>query len=120
MPTGDDLVGLGVPPQLAATLGNTPSSVTCAGTSQGAATAIRTHNSELVTDTSKTGAILPSDAKIGTPYFMFASASTSAVAYVPSGHYLNGSQNAGLTIAQNKGAILIQYKKNYWTSMLTA
>lgn len=120
MPTETDLVGLGVAPQLAQSLGNQPNVVTCAGTAQGTATTILTKNSELSAASSQTGAIIPSTAHIGSPYFVFTSSSTSAVVYVPSGHYLNGTQNAGLTVAQNKGAILWQYKKNYWASVLTA
>lgn len=120
MPQASDLTGLGVPPQVASALGNQATAVTCAGTAQTTATAILSHLAELTAASSQTGAILPATALVGTPYYVFSAASTSAVVYVPSGHYLNGSQNAGLTVAQNKGAVLIQYKKNYWTSVLTA
>lgn len=120
MPTGDDLVGLGVPPQLAEVLGNGPNALTTTGTSQATAATIKAHNTELTTAGSQTGAILPSAAKIGTLYYISNPTATSGVVYVPSGHYLNGSQNAGLTVAQNKGAILWQYKKTYWTSIINA
>ncbi len=120
MPTGDDLIGLGMPNMLAATLGNGPSVLTTTGTAQTTAATIKSHNVELTTAGSQTGAILPSTAKIGTLYYISNPTSTSGVVYVPVGHYLNGSQNAGLTVAQNKGAILWQYKASYWTSIINA
>lgn len=119
MPTGDDLIGSGMPPLLAAELGNQPSTLITAGTAQGTAAAVLTKNVTLTTAGSQTGAILPATAKIGTPYYFFNPTATSGVIYVPSGHYLNGSQNAGLTLAQNKGAILIQNSTGRWSSILT-
>jgi len=120
MPQGDDLVGLGMPAQLAATLGNTANALTCAGTSQTTAATVKVHNTELVAASSQTGAILPSLALVGTPYWFFTSSSTTAVVYCPVGHNLNGSANGSLSIAQNKGAVIWQYKKSNWASILTA
>lgn len=120
MPTGDDLVGLGMPPSLASILGNQPSSLTCTGTAQGTAATILSKLIELVAASSQTGAILPSGAHIGSPFYVFCSSSTSAVVYCPSGHTLNGTANNSLTLAQNKSAYLVQYKKGFWTSNLTA
>lgn len=120
MPTGPDLVGLGVPGELAAVLGNTDSTVTCAGTAQATATSIKTHNAALSAASSQTGAILPSAAKIGTPYYFVCTSSTAAVVYVPVGQLLNGTTNGSFTLAQNKAGILWQYKLNNWTSILTA
>jgi hypothetical protein len=120
MPQATDLMGVGIPPLAADELGNTANIVTCAGTGQTTATSIKTKNSELVAASSQTGAILPSSAKIGSPYYVVASASTAAVVYVPVGQYLNGAQNDSLTLTQNKAAILWQYKLNNWTKVLTA
>lgn len=114
------LMGHGMPPQLADLLGGEPNVLTCTGTAQGTAATVKSKNTELSAASSQTGAILPSASNVNSEFFFFCSSSTSAVVYVPSGHYLNGSQNAGLTIAQNKGAIIWQYKKGYWASILTA
>lgn len=122
MPTDTDLTGLGMSPYLAAELGNAPNLVTCAATSsQTGATAILTKNSELsAADSSHNSAILPAGAKVGSPFWVFGASSTSAIVYVPVGHNLNGSLNAGLTVAQNKGALLFQYKLKNWMSIITA
>lgn len=120
MPTSDALMGTGLPAQVAQQLGGNPHSLTCTGTAQGTAAKVLSKQTELLTASSQTGAIFPSDAPIGSQYMFFNKNSDSAVVYVPSGHYLNGSQNAGLTIAQNKGAIMWQYKKSYWTCVILA
>jgi hypothetical protein len=122
MPTREDLVGLGMAPEMASVLGNSPQLVTCTGTQQSTAAPIYTHNVELNAQSSQTGAILPSAAKIGTPYYIQngTASATSGVVYVPVGHTLNGTLNNGFTIAQNKQGYLIQYKKNFWGSNLTA
>ena len=115
MPQATDLMGHGMSPFLAKDLGNDANLVTCAGTTLGAATTIKTTNSELSAAGSQTGAILPTTAKIGTPYYAFCSSSTSAVIYVPSGQYLNTVQNDTFTLAQKKAVVLFQYKLNYWS-----
>lgn len=120
MPTADNLIGMGVPPLLAQNTGNTPSALTATGTAQGTAATIKSTLVEITTASSNTGAILPADALMGTPYWAYNVAAPTAVVYVPSGHYLNGTQNAGLSVATNKAAVLIQYKKGYWASILTA
>lgn len=120
MPQATDLMGVGMPPHLAVELGNTSNALTCTGTALATAAAVKSTNTELVAASSQTGAAIQSTAKIGTPYYFFASASTSAVVYVPSGSYLNGVQNDSLTLAQNKAAIMWQYKLNRWASNLTA
>ena len=120
MPQATDLMGVGMSAELARELGNTPNVVTCAGTTLGTATTIKTTNSELSASGSATGAVLPTSAKIGTPYFVFVSSSTSAVVYVPSGSTLNTVTDDTLTLAQKKSAILMQYKRNAWSALVTA
>ena len=120
MPTSTDLMGVGLPAQLSITLGKDPKSVACAGTTQGTATTVLTHNSELVTGASTTGAILQSAALIGTPWYFFNSTATTAKVYAPSGHNMNGSLNGSVSIAQNQGCFVWQYKKGSWASVLTA
>ena len=129
MPQATDLTGLGMAPELARELGNTANALTCVGNSQALAIAgsavVKTTNTELVTTSSSiVAAVLPSNAKVGTAFFFNAQATDSAVVYVPLSDYLNGSQNAGLTVAQHKGAIMWKYKISagvgYWASILTA
>lgn len=120
MPQGDDLVGLGMSPLLASTLGNDDQLLTCTGTSQATAALIKTTNVELSAASSQTGALLNVNLLIGSPVFAFCSSSTSAVIYPPNGGTLNGTLNGSFTLAQNKAAVLIQYKKGAWSSNLTA
>ena len=126
MPQETDLAGLGMAAQLASALGNQASTVVCAATSsQTGATVIKSKNVELTAaDSSHNSAILVSTSLIGSPHYFFTSTSTSAIVYVPVGDYINTSQNAGLTIAQNKGAIIWKYKQvatvGYLASILTA
>lgn len=116
----DNLMGLGLPAQLANVIGARPNALTAAGTSQGAAAVMKSRNTELVTGASATGAIPISTAPLMEPYFITNQAATTAKVYVPSGHYLNSVQNASVDVAQYKSIIFWQYKKNYWTYILTA
>jgi len=120
MPQSTDLTGAGLPPLLASLLGNQANALVTTGTSQTTAATIKTHNTELTTASSQTGAILPSNALVGTPYFVACPTSTSGVIYAPVGQTLNGSLNGSVTVAQNKCVILWQYKLNNWVSNLTA
>jgi len=120
MAKADDLVGLGLPSPLANVLGNQDSIVTCAGTSQATATLIKTPNIELSAASSQTGAILNTTFLVGEEVYCFCSSSTAAFIYPPVGATLNGTLNGSLSLAQNKAAFLIQYKKGFWSSNLTA
>jgi hypothetical protein len=110
---------------MAEALGNQPNALGCTGTAQATAAVIKTTNTELVPSSANTGAILQASAKVGTPYFLFNSQSTSAVVYPPTGGAMNGTTNGGFTIAQNKAAILWQFKTttssvDSWAALLTA
>ncbi len=120
MPTATDLVGLGMPPQLANVLGNEPSAVTCAGTAQATATIAKSKNVELTAASSQDGAIVAADSLIGSAHYFFNSSATTAKVYCPVGATMNGSSNGSVSIAQNKGAFVWQYKKGAWASVLTA
>jgi len=108
MASGDDLAGLGMAPALAAELGNTPITTTCAGTSQAAAATIYHKNVTLSAASSQTGAILPAAAKVGSPFYLACTSSTAAVVYAPVGHTLINTGAA--TSASNGSATLAQYK----------
>jgi len=116
MPQETDLTGLGMSSQLAAALGNQPNIVNCLGTALSGAANVLTKNSELVASASNTGVALLATAHIGSPFYFFCSSSTSAVIYVPSGHYLNGTQNGTYTLAQNTALAIMQYKRTYWAA----
>jgi len=94
MPTKEDLMGFGMSPFAASDLGNTPVSIAGAGTTQATATPIRSSLVLVTAATNQTGAILPSDAKIGTPYFVVSVSGTAAVIYAPVGHTINGVASA--------------------------
>lgn len=118
--TSDALTGFGMPPQLAALLGGNPSALTCVGTAQTGAAVIKSKNTELVTAGGATACVFTSGVGVMEPYFFTQASSTSGLIFVPSGHSLNGSANASLTLAQYKGAIMWQYKLKQWTYILTA
>lgn len=120
MPESTDLVGVGVPPYLANLLGNDDSILTTTTTSQSTAALIKTNNVELSTSGGQTAAILSASLPIGTPVYCFTSTATTALVFCPVGHTMNGSSNGSVSIAQNKAAIIWQYKKNFWCSVLTA
>ena len=120
MPTSTDLLGLGMPAQLANALGNDVALVTAAGTTQATAIPLKVTNNEVTAATSQTGVALPVISLVATPYYVFVSSATSAVVYAPLGNYLNGTLNGSLTVAQNKSCIFFEYKNNYWWSNLSA
>ena len=120
MPEATDLMGLGMESHMANILGNDDSIVTCAGTTQAAATLIKTTNVEFSASGGATGAILSATLPIGSPVYGITTSSTAAIIYCPVGHSMNTSLNGSLSLAQNKAAVLIQYKKGFWSSVLTA
>lgn len=120
MPTSDALTGLGLPPQLAEVLGGNPSKVTGVGTAQVGAGKGLTKNLEMSVAAGQTAVILKS--VLMEPIYVFnaASTATAALVFPPVGHTMNGSLNASVSVAQNKGAILWQYKPTFWASVLSA
>jgi hypothetical protein len=115
----DELVGLGVPPQLAFLIGDQPLVQAGTGTSQTGATLLKGCTTELTTTGGNTAFLLQTFGP-NTPYFLFNSASTTALVFCPSGATINGSSNGSVSIAQNKGAIVWEYKKGFWCSIVTA
>jgi hypothetical protein len=113
-------MGVGVPAQQAKVIGSDYTALTCTGTTQAGAAPVLSKMVELTAAANQTGALLPSDADVQEEYNFFNSSATAADVYVPAGHYLNGTQNAELTIAQDKAAKIWQYKPKYWASILTA
>jgi hypothetical protein len=118
--SADDAAGFGFSAQQSELIAANPSLLTCAGTTQATAAVIKSRNSELSPAASQTGAIPPSTAKVMAPYFLNNQQSTTAVVYVPVGHYLNSVLNASVNLVQYKSIILYQYKKGYWAYNLSA
>ncbi len=120
MPTADDLVGLGMPAQVSEILGGNPNALTGAGTTQADAAKVLTKNTEL-SGASNSGVVIPTTASVMRPYYFYNSGANSVIVYAPVGGTLNSAASTtGLTIATHKGAILWQYKKGAWASILTA
>lgn len=120
MPTQDDLMGLGMAAQLSEVLGANPNVLTTTGTAQGTAALMKSRNQELLTAASQTGAILSTTAAIMRPHFIVNPTATTAVIYAPSGQTLGGTLNGSFNLAQNKAAIVWQYKKGFWTYVVLA
>jgi hypothetical protein len=114
--TTDALLGHGMPAQLAEHIGANYSLVNGKGTTQVGAATILTKNAELNPSGGNTAFILPGVGNVNEKYGVVNEQATTAVVFVPVGHYLNGTQNGSLNVAQNGAAIIWQYKPNYWAS----
>lgn len=121
MPTPDDLMGIGMWPDAAGELGNRPQAVNGAGTSQAGATAISQHLVTVTSASSSTGVILPSAAKVGTPYFITGIGTAATIVYAPVGtaYTMNGKvSTTGVTLsAATASGIFIQMSLNAWYSI---
>jgi len=115
----DALTGLGMPAQLAQLMGSNALTQAGTGTAQAGATLLRDQSIELTTSGGATAFILQ-DWGINVPQLVFCSSATTALVFCPVGHTLNGTLNASLSVAQNKGAMFWEYKPKFWASILTA
>ena len=120
MPQSQDLMGASMAWPLAAELGNDVTSINGAGTTAGAATPITSHFVLVNGASSQTGAILPSGATLGAQFYVTCPTATTAVVYCPVSGTMNGTTNAGLSLAQNKTAVFIRNSNTDWVSILTA
>ena len=125
MPKAVDLMGLGMPGPTAGQLGNTPITLTCAGTTQATAASIPNgqHMFIIAATAAATGAIFQTNAPIGTPmWFSVATGSTLATAaiYCQVGGTMNTATNGSILIATGKSAVIYQNATNTWISILTA
>lgn len=121
MPTSDALMGVGMPAQQSILLGMNPSNLTTTGTTQGTAAKVLTRNVKLVTAGSQTGAVIPSGYGVGQVFYFFNSTATTGIVYAPVGDTLNGAASTtGQNVAQNKMAIMYQYAKGAWASLVAA
>ena len=114
MPQSQDLMGLSMPYPLAGEVGNDVSSINGAGTTVGAATKITTKFVLITGASSQTGAILPADAKIGSPYYVVSKGSAAAVIYPPSGQTINSGASSVTMSAAVSSGIFIRASATVW------
>jgi len=108
MSTIQDLMGLGMPGPLAGRLGNSITALTTTGTDAAHAAAITNHVTVLTTAGSQTGAILPSTASLGAPFYVTNPTATGAVIYPPSGSTFTTSASTSYAMAQYNSAVFIR------------
>lgn len=122
MPTATALMGLGMAAQPAELLGGEPSARGAGvGTAQVGAKTILSKNSEVTPTAGQTAYILP-NSNVFQDYHFYNSAATAVTALIfpPVGHTMNGTLNASVSVAQNKTAIIWQYKPNFWAAVISA
>lgn len=105
-----DLMGLGMPPALAANLGNTPATVAGVGTAQSGAGVINKENSVTLLTTSggATAFILPNLLSLGRPFYIWNTSATTALVYPPVGGNINGvGANTAISLIQETGGIFM-------------
>lgn len=113
MALASDLIGLGLPPELAVFLGQSDlTPFAAAGTSQGTATLLTASFANVTTASGKTGLILNASSTLTRLFFIRNSPSSTLplVIYPPGGGSINGgATNAGITIPVG-GFALVQYE----------
>lgn len=115
------LMGVGVPGELADVIGADYSLAIGKGTTQIGANIIMSDNVELNVSAGQTAVVQPLGQQIAEPVHLVntSATATTALVFVPSGHTINGSLNGSLSVPQNKGAILWQYKNKFWTGIVS-
>lgn len=119
-----DLMGLGLPQQLATRLGESAlTTIAGVGTAQSGAAAIPASVNDVLATTAggQTAFVLSATAPLGFPYTVTNSSSTAALVYPPSGGTINaGAADASASIAQNLARVFIRKSSTRWISFLTA
>jgi hypothetical protein len=127
MTTATDLLGLGLPPELARRLGNTPLSVNAAGTTYATAYVpdplMGNLFSVTAADASHVGVALPTNAELGTILIWNNVSSQAVTVFTQNGASgtINGTAgNTGISLIQNKTIFTIKFSQTAWFSILTA
>ena len=125
MPKNVDLMGLGMPGPLAGSLGNTPTTLTCAGTTQATAATIPNglHLFVCAATGAANGAIFSTAAPLGSPYYFTVGTGSSyatATLYCQVGGFMNTATNGSVSLATGKSCAIIQYATNSWFSIPTS
>ena len=124
MSTIQDLMGLGMPGQLAGRLGNNVTTALAGvGTAQTGAAAITNKVTSGTTAGGATAFVLPSSASIGSVWYFLNTSSTAALVFPPpgvSGTINGGSADASFSVAQNKPTIFVRISSVAWLANLSA
>ena len=117
-----NLMGGGLPAQLAADCGLTVVAVSGVGTAQTGGTILTGGNFYvLTTASSQTAFVLPANATIGTSLEAFCKTSTTALVFGAAGETVQGgSANASFSVAQNKSARFTKDASLTWVVNLSA
>lgn len=122
MPTPNNLMGSGLPSALAGQLGMTVATAAGVGTAQATATSIP--RGSLILATTAGGAtafVLSSLIEINSGVRFYNMSSTTALVFPPSGGAIdNGSTDASVSIAQNRGRLFIRTGTLTWISFYGA
>lgn len=119
----NDLVGLGMPPVLASRVGVTVRSITGAGTAQGGSspTVYGGDVCLLTTAASQTACTLDSAFPVGETAEVYTITATTGLLFPPSGCTIdNGSADASVNIAQNKGRMIRRVSTTAFVTILGA
>ncbi len=123
MALDSDLMGAGMPAELALQIGETISNLTAAGTTQTTGLALTPLQTgiTLATAGGADSATLSISTPRWRPIFVSVQTATTANIFPPSGHTINAAaQDAAVTIAQNLARIFIRTNSNHWVSFLAA
>lgn len=116
-----NLVGLGMPAELATLLGNNTSTVAGVGTSQAGAANLTSSMANLTTGSGQTAFIFRSTASITRLYFLCNTSATTALLYPAVGGTIQGSaQDASFSVAQNKAVLVWHFSSLLWIPLLSA
>lgn len=120
MATRSDLMGSGMPAQLATLLGNTPASITGVGTTQATGATLQSMAS-LVTTGGATAFTISANTSLSRLYFVFNGSSTTALIYPPVGGAIGGgATDAAFSLVQGKSVLIWRFSTNVFPAILTA
>ena len=104
-----DLTGIGWPGAWAEAEGHTIGTLAGIGTAQSGAARISNTMTLVTTSSGQTAVVLPANMPLASPYFVYNNSATAALLFPPSGCTIdNGSANASVSIAQNRGRMVIR------------
>lgn len=120
MPATDALMGEGMAAQLANRVGGIYQLLAGVGTAQVGAGKILAKNVEVTASAGQTAIVAPTGFPIYEEINLFNSSTTGALVFPPVGDYMNGVQNASVTLPSVKSGTVYQYKPHYWCSNISS